>query len=227
MIAALFDSDGTLYTNQMGRGMIQYAEAHGRRAAARRYYASVALGYFLRKVKLMKPQRFQESITIGMAGLIKAMTEREGAAAFEWLAHEYLLPTQREDSTARLREHQAQGHLVVLISGSFTPCLDLIGAHFGVESLIGTRIEVREGRYTGRILPPVMTGPAKAEGVREFLAARRLEVDWKSSHAYGDSITDAAMLELAGHPVAVYPDAKLAALARERAWELLGAPKSS
>jgi HAD superfamily hydrolase (TIGR01490 family) len=227
MIAALFDSDGTLYANQMGRGMIQYADSHDRRAAARNYYASVVLGYALRKLRLMKPQRFQENLVTGMAGLIKGMTTQEGAAVFDWVAHDYLLPTQRADATERLREHQSQGHLVVIISGSFTPCLDLIGAHFGVENLIGTKLEMHGGRYTGRVIPPVITGPAKAEQVREFVAARGVEVAWHASYAYGDSITDGSMLALAGHPVAVYPDAKLAALANERGWEVLGAARGN
>lgn len=223
MIAALFDSDGTLYTNQMGRGMIQYALAHDHRAAARRYYASVGMGFALRKLRLMKPQRFQENLIAGMAALIEGMTEQAAAAVFDWVAHDYLLPTQRADAVERLRSHKQAGHLVVIVSGSFTPCLSLIGAHFGVENLIGTRLELRDGRYTGEILPPVITGPAKAEQVREFISARGLEMDWGSSFAYGDSFTDRQMLELAGHPVAVHADAKLAALASERGWEVLGA----
>jgi len=225
IIAALFDSDGTLYTKQMGRGMIRYSAAHGRRAAAYRYYASSAVGYFLRKLKLMKPQRFQENLMTGMARLIEGMTEQQAQEVFGWVAHDYLLPTQRTDVTLRLREHQAQGHLVVIISGSFTPCLDLIGAHFGVENLIGTRLETRDGRYTGEAIPPMITGPAKAEGVRGLLSARGLEVDWEGSYAYGDSITDREMLELAGHPVAVYPDTRLGVLAGERGWEVLGVSK--
>jgi HAD superfamily hydrolase (TIGR01490 family) len=227
MIAALFDSDGTLYANQMGRGMIQYALAHDRPAAARRYYTSVAVGYALRKLRLMKPQRFQENLITGMAALVEGMTEGEAAAVFDWVANDYLMPTQRPDSVERLRRHQAQGHLVVIISGSFTPCLDLIGAHFGVENLIGTRLELRDGHYTGRAVPPVVTGPAKAELVRELLTARGLDVDWGSSFAYGDSFTDRDMLELAGHPVAVYPDAKLKALAGERGWDVLGVPRGA
>jgi len=225
MIAALFDSDGTLYTNQMGRGMIQYALAHDRRLVARKYYASVAIGYALRKLRLMKPQRFQHSLITGMAALIEGTTEQEAATVFDWVTRGYLLPSRRADAAERLRTHQDQGHLVMIISGSFAPCLALIGAHFGVENLIGTRLELRDGRYTGQIVPPLITGPAKAKMVREFLSARGLAVDWESSFAYGDSITDREMLELAGHPVAVYPDAKLATLARERGWEMLGAPR--
>lgn len=227
MIAALFDSDGTLYTHQMGRGMIQYAREHGRRAAAGRYFATVYGSYLLRKVKLMKPLRFQEKLVTGMAELIQGMTIERGAQVFDWVANSWLLPSERAEMAARLREHQAEGHLVLIVSGSFTPCLDLIGAHFGVENLIGTRLEVHDGRYTGLILPPVITAAAKAEGVRQFLSDRGLEVDWQSSYAYGDSITDAPMLELVGHPVAVYPDAKLRALAQAREWNRLGESDST
>ena len=133
--------------------------------------------------------------------------------------------SQRADVVARLKEHQSQGHLVVIASGSFTPCLDLIGQHFGVADLIGTQLEVSNDKYTGRMIPPVITGKAKAEKIRELLSARGVEVDWSSSYAYGDSFTDREMLSLVGHPVAVYPDKKLFALATKQNWEMIGTPK--
>ena len=36
MIAALFDIEGTLFTNPMGKGMTKYAFSNGRRLAGRR-----------------------------------------------------------------------------------------------------------------------------------------------------------------------------------------------
>jgi len=52
-------------------------------------------------------------------------------------------------------------------------------------------------------------------------------VDLSASYAYGDSITDQNMLSLVGNPVAVYPDTKLHALAKEKKWRVLGMPKES
>ena len=52
-----------------------------------------------------------------------------------------------------------------------------------------------------------------------------MDADWEASFAYGDSFTDRQILEITGHPTAVYPDAKLHALAREKHWELLDQPK--
>jgi HAD superfamily hydrolase (TIGR01490 family) len=111
----------------------------------------------------------------------------------------------------------------VIVSGSFTPCLDMVGKHFGVDHLIGTQVEIQNGRYTGKIIPPLITGIAKAEKIRELLSTQ--DVDWSSSYAYGDSFTDRDMLQLVGHPVAVYPDRKLHKLAKEKHWEILGTPK--
>jgi phosphoserine phosphatase len=40
--------------------------------------------------------------------------------------------------------------------------------------------------------------------------------------AYGDTEQDVPLLEHAEHPVAVYPDEKLKAVALARGWEVLG-----
>ncbi|MCI0549633.1 MAG: HAD-IB family hydrolase [Anaerolineae bacterium] len=225
MIVALFDSDGTLYSNQMGWGMMKYEEMHGRPGRARLYYASLMPGYFLNKLGLIKPEAFQHTLIAGLTNFFKGLNLKDGASLFNWVVNEYLLPAKRADVVNRLKEHQAQGHLVIITSGSFTPCLDIIGKHFGVPDLIGTEVEVQNERYTGKIIPPLITGIAKAEKIRELLSTRSVDVDWSSSYAYGDSFTDRNMLELVGHPVAVYPDKKLHKLAKEKNWEILGTPK--
>jgi phosphoserine phosphatase len=49
----------------------------------------------------------------------------------------------------------------------------------------------------------------------------RLGVD-RVDFAYGDTVQDVPLLEHAGHPVAVYPDEALKAVAIERGWEIFG-----
>ena len=224
MIVALFDSDGTLYSNQMGWGMMKYEELNGRRNRARLYYASLMPSYFLNKSGLMKPKRFQHILITGLTRFFRGSNLKDGMSLFNWVVNEYLLPAKRADVVDRLKQHQAQGHVVVIASGSFTPCLDMIGQHFGVDHLIGTQLEIQNERYTGNIIPPLITGVAKAEKIRELLSIHN--VDWSSSYAYGDSFTDRDMLQLVGHPVAVYPDKKLHKLAKEKHWEILGTPKN-
>jgi phosphoserine phosphatase len=49
----------------------------------------------------------------------------------------------------------------------------------------------------------------------------RLHVE-RVDFAYGDTEQDIPLLEHAEHPVAVYPDEKLKAVALQRGWEILG-----
>jgi HAD superfamily hydrolase (TIGR01490 family) len=205
--------------------MLKYLETHGRRTTARLYYASLLPSLLLRTLKLMPIDRFQQFFTVRLSWLVKGMDRQQGEAMFDWVAQEYLLPTGRSDTAERLHRHQAQGHTVAIVSAMFVPCLKSIAGHFGVKEFVGTQLEARDGRYTGRIVPPLISGAAKAEQARQLLSVRGDEIDWESSYAYGDSFTDRDMLSLVGHPVAVYPDTKLYALAKARNWEVLGTPK--
>jgi HAD superfamily hydrolase (TIGR01490 family) len=122
------------------------------------------------------------------------------------------------------RRHTAAGDLVVLLSGSFPACVDPVARSVGADVVLCTRPEVRDGRHTGRVGVP-MIGAAKAQAARR-LAARR-GADLAHAHAYGDHVSDLALLELVGHPVVVGADPVLARLARRRGWQRLpGAPRA-
>jgi len=222
LIAALFDCDGTLYAAEFGRGLLKYAGSNGAGQAVRRYYTSLLPRYLLRRLRLIEDEDLVRPAIASLGRLVKGWEREQAAAAFEWVAGEFLLPTKRFDVLARLQSHQAQNHRVVLVSGVLMPCLELIGAQFGIPDLIGTQLELKESEYTGRIIPPVISGKDKAPKAREFFATRGLEVNWPASYAYADSIHDRSLFEAVGHPVAAYPDSELLELARSRGWEVIG-----
>ena len=56
--------------------------------------------------------------------------------------------------------------------------------------------------------------------------ARPMAWTWRAAVAYADSASDLPMLEAVGHPVAVNPEAKLAAIARKRGWHVEHWPKA-
>jgi HAD superfamily hydrolase (TIGR01490 family) len=222
MIAALFDVEGTLYTNQMGRGLLLYAREHGHRGAANRYYARVLPFYLLRKLRLISDERLRQAAIGGLAGIMQGWTVEEANTAFDWIINDYILPTARPEVLARLVAHKANGDAIMLVSGMPAPCLERLGATLGALGVIGTQIELRDGRYTGRSLPPIMVGEHKGSATRRFFAGRNLDIDWPGSFAYGDSVHDRHLFDLAGHPVAVQPDAELRTLAQTQGWETIG-----
>jgi phosphoserine phosphatase len=90
-----------------------------------------------------------------------------------------------------------------------------------VAGVVGTDIEIKDGYFTGRVIPPACMGVEKDRQTRRFLQARGWSIDLASSFAYADSISDRALLEMVGHSIAVYPDPALAALARQQNWDIM------
>jgi HAD superfamily hydrolase (TIGR01490 family) len=221
----LFDCDGTLYSAQYGRGLMKYAAQRGKKSAVRMYYASLLPLLAMRKFKLIPTEQFHRPLTSRMPWMIKGMSEQEFRDLADCMFKEYLLPTERTEVIARLRDHQARGHAVLLVSAQLYPSLVMLGDHYNATGVVGTKAEMKDGRYTGRIMPPVITGADKDRYAREYFSSAGLDVDWDASFAYADSITDTGLLGMVGHPVAVYPDAKLFTLAQSRNWEIIGTVK--
>ncbi|HWS94519.1 MAG TPA: haloacid dehalogenase-like hydrolase, partial [Mycobacterium sp.] len=82
----------------------------------------------------------------------------------------------------------------------------------------GTVAESVDGVFTGRLVGEILHGTGKAHAVRSL--AIREGLNLKRCTAYSDSYNDVPMLSLVGTAVAINPDARLRALARERGWEI-------
>lgn len=127
-------------------------------------------------------------------------------------------PIVYDEALDLIREHQAAGRRVFIISASPEEIVAPLAQYLGVDEAIASRAALDDdGRYTGDV-EFWSYGPYKAEAILE--AATRHGIDLAASYAYSDSATDVPMLELVGHPVAVNPDRDLARVAREREWEV-------
>lgn len=131
---------------------------------------------------------------------------------------EVIEPIVFDEALTLIREHQAAGRRVFIVSASPEEIVAPLAQYLGVDEAIASRAELDEqGRYTGEVAF-WSYGPYKAEAIREV--AEREGIDLDASYAYSDSATDLPMLEVVGHPVAVNPDRELARVARARGWEI-------
>jgi HAD superfamily hydrolase (TIGR01490 family) len=114
----------------------------------------------------------------------------------------------------RVREHRALGHRTLLITGA----LDFIIAPLRplFDDVVCARMGERDGRLTGELVELPPTGEARALIMAEYCETNGLQLS--ETVAYADSASDLPMLEAAGYPVAVNPEAKLATIARRRGW---------
>jgi len=135
-----------------------------------------------------------------------------------WFAEDVLTHVT-DRGRQRLAEHQAQGHVLGIVSASTQYAVGPLAAHLGIpEQYVSSHLESQDGRLTGRIVPPLCYGEGKVVWAERFSAEHG--ADLSVSYFYTDSITDLPLLERVGHPVAVNPDPKLQRLAKQRAWPI-------
>jgi phosphatidylglycerophosphatase C len=107
----------------------------------------------------------------------------------------------RSDTVARLRWHLDEGHRVVIVSASYEQYLHRVAAHLGVHEVLATRLDVVDGRCTGRLDGPNCRGPEKVRRLEHWLDEEGLSRDEITVWAYGDSPGDRDLLAWADHPV--------------------------
>jgi phosphoserine phosphatase len=92
------------------------------------------------------------------------------------------------------------GFTLALVSGGFHEIVDPLAEGLGIRHVRANRLEVAEGRLTGRISGRVMDRAGKAEALCEFAAAEDLPLD--RTVAVGDGANDLDMLAVAGLGIA-------------------------
>jgi len=123
---------------------------------------------------------------------------------------------------ALVRKHQEAGDLCAIITATNSFVTGPIAREFGVEHLIATEPESRDGRFTGRVAGVPCFREGKIRRLDDWLAARgRRLAEFAESTLYSDSHNDLPLLERVRRPVAVDPDARLAAAAKQRGWAVI------
>ena len=130
-----------------------------------------------------------------------------------------ILPRVYPQMMAVVRSHQREGRRCYIVTAASIEMSEVLALVLAMDGAIGTRSEIEDGVYTGRLDGPFVYGKGKARALHEFAQAEGIEL--VSSWAYSDSASDLPMLEAVGHPVAVNPDGALAEVAQREGWEVL------
>ncbi|HUT08836.1 MAG TPA: HAD family phosphatase [Candidatus Latescibacteria bacterium] len=142
---------------------------------------------------------------------------RQWAREFGRVFLKKAVPDDLRDKILSLKQ---EGCRIVLLSGSLQLLVDQLKERLEAEILIGTDLEVDDGKLTGRKTGIFPYGRMKVDAL--FQKIDPDTIDWPRSWALADRKSDLPVLELVGHPVAVHSDRKLRKLARQRGWEIIG-----
>ncbi len=109
---------------------------------------------------------------------------------------------------------RAHGAYAALVSGGFTVFTDRVGPMLGFDEARANVLGLRDGKFTGAVVEPILGKQAKLDTLRELAAAKHL--DPALTLAIGDGANDLAMLEAAGLGVAYRAKPAVASAAQAR-----------
>ena len=105
----------------------------------------------------------------------------------------------RDDVVKRLRWHQSQGHVVVLVSASLSPYLEPLGDLLEVDAVLCTELESDGNVFTGNIRGANCRGAEKVRRLQSWCDSAGIPVS-SVRYAYGDSSGDTEMLASVENP---------------------------
>ena len=98
---------------------------------------------------------------------------------------------------------RTHGAACVLVTGGFTFFAGWVADQCGFQHHRANRLEMKDGRLTGKVLDPVLDKQAKLACLNEY--AQNLDVDLSETFAIGDGSNDLPMLEAAGLGIGYRP----------------------
>jgi len=209
-VGAFFDMDKTLIAENSGSLYMRYRYQRGEISGLELLKGVGA--YLQYKLGILDIRNWTKTMMVQFRGQSEAELEVEAKAWFEELVAQTIYPEAEE----LVRKHEADGHVVAIVSGATKFVVRPLAQRLGIEHLLYTRLEVEDGCFTGRVIEPICFEEGKIYWLQQFIEEHG--IDLAKSWFYTDSITDLPLLDLVGHPVATNPDPLLYRAAVRRRW---------
>lgn len=105
-----------------------------------------------------------------------------------------------DGAKALVDELHARGYKVGLVSGGFHENVDPLAEQLGIDYVKANRLEVKDGKLTGRSTGDIVTKDTKVAKLKEWATLNGL--DLTQTIAVGDGANDLPMIQLAGIGIA-------------------------
>jgi len=205
---AVFDCDGTLWSGDSGADFFYWQiDRHmfphdvAERAAAR--YADYKQG------KVDETVMCGEMVTINAGSSVQTL-EEAAEEFFSSIVEKRIFP----EMLRLTRELDSIGCEVWAISSTNDWVVREGVKRFGIprRRVLAASVHIEDGQITDRLIR-VPSGPGKATVIAEVV---KKQVDV----CFGNSIHDAAMLEVARHPFGINPNPDLERIAHDKGWQI-------
>jgi alcohol-forming fatty acyl-CoA reductase len=213
---AFYDLDGTLVDVNLVHAtaymLANVAEWKGR--------LSNLAALAMRLPRLYAAERHDRRLlNVAMFGIFRGISRDRLIVLGEEYCDRVLMQRFYSQALDLLEGNRSAGLEPILVTGSPDFVVEALARRLGVEVFAANRLAYSRNLASGRLREPIMAGEEKARWCEQFAERRglRLEDCW----GYADSYYDLPFLTALGHPVAVNPDRRLLATARDRQWPII------
>ena len=217
MKLALFDLDNTLLNGDSDFEWSQFL---------------IRIGVLDRELFEAKNLEFYEHYKAGTLDIhafldfqLKPLSRHSRKTLDEWhrqFMNEQVAGMITQPSRELVNKHRIAGYTCVIITATNSFVTAPIAREFGVEHLIATEPEHRDGEFTGNVAGVPSFREGKITRLDSWLAERGWTLDsFADTTFYSDSLNDLPLLCKVKHPVAANPDATLRAHAERYGWSII------
>lgn len=115
--------------------------------------------------------------------------------------------------------HRQQGKRLLLLTGTLDIIAECFVRSLHLDGFRAGTLQIRNGKYTGKINGILPYGIGKLEILRDFKT--QFDFDRNKTTLYANSFSDRYVMNAVEFPVAVNPDSKLFSYARRSHWEIM------
>ncbi len=207
-----FDVDHTLTRRSSGSRFVLLAMRRG--VLPRRLLFAIGWFSLAYRLGIMKLKARKEGLPY-LKGVRRDTLESIARESFErWLKGD-IFP----GAVALVQRLHDEGRRVMLATSSIDFIVSPLAEHLGVDGVLATTLEFRDGVCTGKLVGDPMFRGEKKNVVLAWL--ERTGTAPQDCSFYSDSAYDLPLLEAVGRPVAVNPDGRLRRIARGRGWTIM------
>ena len=214
MSLAIFDLDNTLIANDSDFLWGQFLVDHG---IVDKHYYEAANAKFYDDYK-----HGTLNIVEFLDFSLKPLAMHDAAQLYQWreqFVETVIKPITLPVAQAMVEKHRAAGDTLMVITATNRFVTEPIVKLYGIDILLATTPEMKNGQYTGKFLGTPCFQQGKVTLLEEWLASSGETM--AGSYFYSDSHNDLPLLKLAEYPVAVDPDDKLRETAQQAGWPIL------
>jgi HAD superfamily hydrolase (TIGR01490 family) len=191
---AIFDVDYTITKKETQIELFKYVIKEDKRNLI--YIPRVIFSGLMYLIKVYDEKKVKESFL----KFIDGKAEKELKQLVERFYKNRLSKILYEDSINMMKKLKNEGYDIYLISASPEFYLYELYAIKEIDRIIGSKFSLKNGKFNRRMEGENCKGEEKVRRLKEVISEENIEVDYKNSYMFSDSLSDKPLLDLVGKP---------------------------